>query len=62
MILGQGQGMTLTLSTNVISFNYLATLHLQIFRSQAGIVFEKCTVLTFSHTKAYVAKVDLGLT
>ena len=53
--------MTLTLNTHVVSVTYLAVLHLQIFRSQAEIVSEKCTVLTFSHTKAYVTKVDLGL-
>ena len=48
--------MTLTLNTHVVS-----SLHLQIVRPQAAIVFEKYKVLTFSHTKVYANKFDLGL-
>ena len=59
MTLDQGQGMTLNLNTHVVSFTYLATCIYKF--SQAGIVSEKYTVLTFSHTKAYATKVDLGL-
>ena len=59
MTLGQGQGMALTLNTHILSFTYLATCI--YIRSQAGIVSEKYTVLTFSHTKAYTTKVDLRL-
>ena len=55
MTLGQGQEYS-------CSFIYLFSyLHLQIFKSQVGMVSEKYTVLTFSHTKAYGTKVDLGL-
>ena len=57
MTLGQGQRMTLTLNTHVVSFTLFSYLHLQIFRSQAGIVSEKYTVLSFSHTNAYATKV-----
>ena len=42
---GQGQKMTLTFHTYLSSTSYL---HLPTFRSQAAIVYEKCTVFTFS--------------
>ena len=34
-------------------------LHIPTFRPQSAIVFEKSTVFTFSHRKAYVTKFDL---
>ena len=39
----------------------ISCLHLPTFRSQAAIVSEKSTVFTFSHRKASVSKVDLGV-
>ena len=61
MTLGQGHGMTFTLNTHVVSFTYLAQCISNFFRPQAAEVSEKYKVLTFSHTKVYANKFDLGL-
>ena len=42
----------------IYSFN---SLHLSIFKQQAAIVSEKYKVLTFSKTKVYANKFDIGL-
>ena len=56
--MGQGQEIILILINLLCS---ISSLHLPLFRSQAATVFKKSIVFTFSHVKAYVSKIDLGL-
>ena len=60
MTLGQGQGITLTLNTHVVSFTHLAHCIYQ-FSEHRLQVSEKYKVLTFSNTKVYANKFDLRL-
>ena len=61
MTLGKGQGMTSTLNTHVVLLTHLAHCIYQFSDLQISIVSEKYKVLTFSHTKVYANKFDLGL-
>ena len=53
--------MTFTLINHIPSLTPLVVLHIQLFRSQAAIVFKKSIVFTFSHVKAYVSRSELAV-
>ena len=61
MTLGQGQGMTLTLTTHAVLFTHLAHCMYQFSDHRLQYFLKKYKVLTFSHTKVYVNKFDLSL-
>ena len=55
MTLGQGQEMTLTI------INYIPSMTLATFKSQADIVSKISIVFAFFHVKAYVSKINLAI-
>ena len=57
----KGQGVTLIFDTHVASFTHLVDCKYKKLKFTGNNSFQKLTISTFSHTKAYVTKFDLDV-